>query len=106
MACPATLNKSGRGEDGKYFSLWEPDVRLDQQYLWRFGYTHYCMLRAIANMQTSVCWMINRHSIAAQAVTTVTQCCAAHAALSALRLCSARMAIAHGVLISGMRRSV
>ena len=35
MDCPATLNASGRGEDGKYFSLWEPDVRLDQQYLWR-----------------------------------------------------------------------
>ena len=32
MDCPATLNKSGRGEDGKYFSLWQPDVRLDQQY--------------------------------------------------------------------------
>ena len=46
MDCPATLNKSGRGEDGKYFSLWQPDVRLDQQYLWRCASNHSCMLLA------------------------------------------------------------
>ena len=35
MECPAKLNASGRGDDAKYLSIWHPDVRLDQQYLWR-----------------------------------------------------------------------
>ena len=39
MECPATLKAAGREDDGKYFSLWEPDVRLDQQYEWRCGLT-------------------------------------------------------------------
>ena len=38
LECPAKLNASGRGDDAQYFSLWEPDVRLDQQYLWRCAF--------------------------------------------------------------------
>ncbi len=68
MDCPATLNKSGRGEDGKYFSLWEPDVRLDEQYLWRSASHHSCICWHL----TCKCLLLDLYStcVVAQDVTS------------------------------------